>query len=90
MGARMGQCSGVTPERKYLADVRWGDGPGVRRLWDRTSLSNGVGDSLLGGEREALAVGDLRVLVPPLPRVPPTPDSVVQRHVIRKRRTRSG
>src|SRR5438874_13654436 len=43
----------------------------VRRLRDQTFLSDCPGESLLGIEREALAAGHLRVLIPPLRRAPP-------------------
>jgi hypothetical protein len=52
----------------------------VRRL-DQSFLADGVGLSLLAVEREAFAVGDFRVLIPPAPWIPPTPDSVEYRHL---------
>ena len=52
----------------------------VRRLRDQTFLSDCPGESLLGIEREALAVGDLRVLIPPLRRAPPASDPIAQLH----------
>jgi hypothetical protein len=45
----------------------------LRKLF---SLLDGIGEPLLGAEREAHAIGDLLVLIPPLCWTPPTPDSV--------------
>jgi hypothetical protein len=55
-----------------------GEVDGVRRLRDQTFLPDVVGALLFGAECEALALGDLRMLISPLRRTPPASDPITQ------------
>ena len=76
----MGQCFGMTPERTALVSRSRGDGPRVSRVRDRTTLPDSVDEPLLRVECEALAVGDLRMLIAPRRRAPPAFDPIAERH----------